>query len=107
MKRFKISQLFIIYMFFAIYALTFIVAGCNNSSSSGASPSSSYLSVGSSSSDVISYIEKYGNDFEKSQSIESGKIYETMIWRSKGVSIKYLYDTGQIVKEEHFSSHSS
>lgn len=56
---------------------------------------------------VINYIDTYGNDYEKTQSIEAGKVYETMTWRTKGVAVKYLLETGQIVKEEKFSTFST
>ncbi len=106
MKRLKFDHLHIIYILFSISIITFVIAGCSGSNDS--SPQSAYLFTGRyNAPEVVSYIDKYGNDFEKTQSIEAGRVYETMIWRLKGVSIKYLYDTGQVVKEEHFSVYST
>jgi len=92
------------FLFLAAFSLAVIIftAGCNDKNTS-ASPSNfvSYERYGA--PEVVGYIDKYGYDFETVQSIENGKVYETMTWRSKGASIKYLQETGQVVKEETFS----
>ncbi|HNY12141.1 MAG TPA: hypothetical protein PKK26_11175 [Candidatus Wallbacteria bacterium] len=95
------------FLFLAAFSLAVILltAGCNNDSST--TPSNYVMYERYSAPEVVGYIDKYGYDFETSQAIESGKVYETMIWRSKGVSIKYLQETGQVVKEEHFSTYST
>jgi hypothetical protein len=106
MKRLKINQVHIIYLFLSVSLVTFAMAGCGGSDSPASSPN--YLFTERyNAPEVISYIDKYGNDFDKTQAIEAGRVYETMTWRTKGVSIKYLYDTGQVVKEEHFSTYST
>lgn len=112
MKVLKMKETHVIYIFLSISLITFAMAGCSSVSGSGesvlSSGSTEYVNSGRyGAPEVISYIDRYGYDYEKTQAIEAGKVYETMTWRSKGVSIKYLYDTGQIVKEEHFSTYST
>ena len=96
------------FLFLAAFALTviFFTAGCNDKNSS-ASPTNYVMYERYGSPEVVGYTDKYGYDFETSQAIENGKVYETMTWRSQGVSIKYLQETGQVVKEEHFSAYST
>lgn len=111
MKTLKLKQLHIIYLFLSVSLFTFVIAGCTSSGTGDSvlsSGSTQYVNSGRyGAPEVISYIDKYGYDYEKTQAIEAGRVYETMTWRSKGVSIKYLYETGQIVKEEHFSTYST
>ncbi|HOD39010.1 MAG TPA: hypothetical protein PKW98_16610 [Candidatus Wallbacteria bacterium] len=107
MKSLKFKQLHIIYLFLSVSLVTFAMAGCSGSSDSSSSAPNYLFTERYNAPEVISYIDKYGNDFEKTQAIEAGRVYETMTWRSKGVAIKYLYDTGQIVKEDHFSTYST
>jgi len=106
MKRLRVNQVHIIYLFLSVSLVTFAIAGCSGSQSQASSPN--YLFTERyNAPEVVSYIDKYGNDFDKTQTIQAGRVYETMSWPAKGVSIKYLYDTGQIVKEEHFSTYST
>lgn len=95
-----------IYSLLAI-SLLFMTLGCNSESKTPDAPSNYLFYERYYAPEVIAYIEKYGNDYQKTQSIEAGKVFETMTWRSKGISIKYLYETGQIVEEKKFSTYSS
>lgn len=92
---------------FLILSVLFMTLGCNSDSKTSDTPSNYLFYERYTAPEVINYIEKYGNDYEKTQVIEAGKVYETMTWRSKGISIKYLYDTGQVVEEKKFSTYSS
>ncbi|MEZ7892977.1 MAG: hypothetical protein QMC67_14640 [Candidatus Wallbacteria bacterium] len=105
MEFIKRKNSMLMVMMLAVSLLS-LAAGCSNNNDSGGTQN--YLFYNRyGAPEVVNYIEKYGNDYEKTQFVDSGKSYGKMTWHSKGVAVTYLYDTGQVVKEETFNPDSS
>ena len=104
-KFIKKSNSILMIILFAL-SIVSLAAGCSsNDDSSGTQNYLFYNRYGA--PEIVNYIEKYGNDYEKTQFIDAGKSYEKMTWHSKGIAVTYLYETGQVTKEEKFNPDSS
>lgn len=75
--------------------------GCTtNSNPLGDQPYTSDTKVGR-------YIQNYGPDFTVTQRVQSGTLYEDYVWPAKGIRITAVYETGDIIREEHFTAGTS
>ncbi len=56
---------------------------------------------------VTRYIKTYGPEYTVTQDISTGTPMEIMTWHAQGIRIKYVMETGLVVREENFDPNAS